>query len=276
MDPANSVLRSVARHPWTSAQDLLLISGAMIGAVVLTLEYELFSFADQLTIAERRITLAETIFLTALLAAGIVAFVVRRLREERIDQAREFERDQELRNLRVQAMQDPLTGLPNRRAMLSALTDATSGPSSNGRRHAFFLLDLNDFKRVNDLCGHAAGDRVLQMVVERFKAAARPTDVLARLGGDEFALLSFDVTRDGAHAIGERFITCLHSPIRVDANLHEIGVSIGATLIPEDGIIPQEILRNADCAMYAAKDAKRSAMEFYTVAAGVSRGSRRA
>jgi diguanylate cyclase (GGDEF)-like protein len=263
MPPASSVLRSVTRHPWNSAQDLILITGAMIGAIVLTLEYELFTFADQLTVAERRITLEETIFLTGVLAAGIVAFVVRRLREERMDRLHEFERNLEIRNLRVQAMQDPLTGLPNRRAMVNALTEATSGPTSDGRRHAFFLLDLNDFKRVNDLYGHAVGDRALQTVAERFKAAARPTDMLARLGGDEFALLSYDTTREAARTIGERIIAALYSPVRVDAGLHDIGVSIGVTLIPDDGIIPQEILRNADNAMYAAKEAQQSALEFY-------------
>ena len=66
---------------------------------------------------------------------------------------------------------------------------------TDGRKHVFFILDLNGFKRVNDLHGHAVGDSVLQVVVERFKRVARPSDVLGRLGGDEFAVLSYDVDR---------------------------------------------------------------------------------
>jgi diguanylate cyclase (GGDEF)-like protein len=77
-----------------------------------------------------------------------------------------------------------LTGLANRRALIAALTTATA--PSDGRKHAVFLIDLDDFKGVNDLYGHAIGDRVLQVVAERFRTAARPSDLLARLGGDEF------------------------------------------------------------------------------------------
>ena len=119
--------------------------------------------------------------------------------------------------------------------MLSALTTATASPPTDGRKHSVFLIDLNDFKRVNDLHGHSLGDRVLQVVAERFRTAARPSDLLARLGGDEFAVLSYDVDRDTAHAIGLRFIATLASEIRVGGHLHEIGASIGAALIPDDG-----------------------------------------
>jgi predicted signal transduction protein with EAL and GGDEF domain len=117
----------------------------MLGAVLLTLEYELFSFADQLTVHERKITLEETIFLTALLAAGIAAFIVRRLHEERNDVEGQIALSQEMRELREMALNDPLTGLPNRRAMLAKLAGAT-GPRSDGHNHAFFMLDLNEFK----------------------------------------------------------------------------------------------------------------------------------
>jgi diguanylate cyclase (GGDEF)-like protein len=164
-------------------------------------------------------------------------------------------------------MQDPLTGLPNRRAMLAALAEATAGPRSDGRRHAFFLLDLNEFKRVNDLYGHAEGDHVLQVVVERFRKASRPTDVLARFGGDEFALLAYDVDRDAADAIGHRFIGALKSNIWVDGHAHEVGVSVGATLIPDDGVTVHEILRNADLAMYRAKEQGLSLLMFFEAVA---------
>jgi diguanylate cyclase (GGDEF)-like protein len=267
----NALLRAIARHPRSSVQDLLLLSGAMLGAVLLTLEYELFSFADQLTVHERKITLEETIFLTALLAAGIAAFIVRRLHEERNDVEGQIALSQEMRELREMALNDPLTGLPNRRAMLAKLAGAT-GPRSDGHNHAFFMLDLNEFKRVNDVHGHAVGDRVLQLVVERFKSASRPSDVLSRLGGDEFAALVYDVGREMAHTIGQRFISALKAEIWVEGIAHKVGVSIGVTLIPDDGVTAQEILRNADIAMYRAKETSGSALEFFdTVAADSAR-----
>ena len=270
-DKASAVLRAIARHPRSSAQDLLLLTGAMIGAVLLTLEYELFSFADQLTVHERKITLEETIFLTVLLAAGIAIFIVRRLREERRDLENQIALSMEMRELRDRAVKDSLTGLPNRRAMLASLAEAT-GPRNDGRGHAFFLLDLNEFKAVNDLHGHAIGDHVLQLVAERFKLASRPSDVLARLGGDEFAVLVFDVDRETGRTTGQRFIAALKTEIWVEGIAHKVGVSIGVTLIPGDGVTIQEILRNADIAMYRAKEAGGSALVFFdTVAADATR-----
>ena len=165
--------------------------------------------------------------------------------------------------------------MPNRRAMLSALSEATAGPRFDKHRHAFFLLDLNDFKRVNDRHGHAVGDRVLQIVVERFRAAARPTDMLTRLGGDEFAVLAYEVDKEAASAIGERFIAALASPIRAEGHALSVGVSVGATLIPDDGITPEEILRNADVAMYRAKKADHSSLVFFAPAGKGPRRIRR-
>jgi diguanylate cyclase (GGDEF)-like protein len=258
-----SIFQIAAQHPRSSAQDVLLLSGVMTGALLLALEYDLFIFANELTTASRKLTLAEIIFLTVLLVIGIVLFILRRLREERADHARAFALELEMRDLKQQAMQDPLTGLPNRRAMLAALAEATKGPRCNGRRHAFFLMDLNYFKQVNDRYGHAVGDRVLQIVVERFRAAARPADILARLGGDEFAVLACDVDRDAALAIGQRFVAALRSDILVEGHAHRIGVSVGAALIPDDGVTLAEILRNADLAMYRAKEANSPMVMLY-------------
>jgi GGDEF domain-containing protein len=184
--------RAIINNPWSSVQDGLLLSSVMIVATLFALEFDLFNFAGQLTVPQRRITLAEAIFLTVLLALCIFAFVMRRLREERQRVVRGVSTNTKLREFKRLALQDSLTGLANRRALLSALT--TAPPPSAGRKHAFFLIDLNNFKRVNDLHGHALGDRVLQVVTERFRTAARPSDVLARLGGDEFAVLSYNVT----------------------------------------------------------------------------------
>ena len=259
--------RAIVKNPWSSLQDGLLLAMAMIVATLLALEYDLFWFVSVLSEPQRKISLAEAIFLTVLLALCIFAFVIRRLREERRDVARRVATKVQVRELRTLASQESLTMLANRRAMLKALTAATASPPSDGRKHAFFLIDLNDFKRLNDLHGHSLGDRVLQVVAQRFRTAARPSDVLARLGGDEFAVLSYNVDQDNAYAIGLRFVATLESEIRVGGHLHEIGASIGAAMIPDDGATAEEIIHHADLAMYRAKGQDQSSLVFFEPAA---------
>jgi diguanylate cyclase (GGDEF)-like protein len=236
----------------------------MIVAVVLALEYDLFRFGDQLTADERRISLGELLFLSALLAAGIFAFILRRLYEGRKEAAKRIHRDVELEQLREKTLRDPLTGVLNRRGILEALSSATSGLNQVERQHAFFLLGLDEFKRVNDLHGHSVGDQVLKVVVERIKAASRPTDILARLdGGDVFAVLAYDVDRDEAQVIGRRLVAALQSDIFADGSAHKVGACVGAVMLPEQGITSGEILSKADLAMYRAKGADQSALVFF-------------
>jgi len=132
---------------------------------------------------------------------------MRRLHEERLEVARSVSTELRLRELKALASQDPLTGLSNRRALLAALAAATDSLPS-GDKHVLFLIDLNDFKCVNDLYCHAVGDQVLQVVADRFRTAARPSDVMARLGGDEFAVLAYNADEAIARTIGQRFIAC--------------------------------------------------------------------
>src|SRR4029079_16100110 len=202
-------------------------------------------------------------FLTILLAFCIFAFVIRRLREERREVARRVSTDIQVRELRALASQDSLTGLANRRTLLAALTAATDGPISSGSKHALFLIDLNNFKRVNDLYGHAIGDRVLKVVAERFRTATRPNDILARLGGDEFAVLSYNIDRQTAEALGHRFLATLENEIRVGSPSHQIGASVGASLIADDGTTVEEIMHCADLAMYRAKGQDRPSIVFF-------------
>jgi diguanylate cyclase (GGDEF)-like protein len=159
-----------------------------------------------------------------------------------------------------------LTNLANRRSMLKALTAATASSRLEGRKHAFFLIDLNDFKRVNDLHGHAIGDRVLQVIARRMRRSVRPSDLSARLGGDEFALLCYDVDRETASAIALRFIESLEGEIRVGGHSHKIGASIGVALIPDNGSNTDEVIHHADLAMYRAKCEDRSSVTFFEAA----------
>jgi diguanylate cyclase (GGDEF)-like protein len=252
----------IAAHPQSSVQDALLLLALLLAALMLALQYDLFFFIKELSDAQREISLAEGVLLSLLLTASILIFIVRRLSEQRRDLSLRAAAEMELRELTALALQDPLTGLLNRRAFMDALTEAVKSPPTNGTQHAVFLVDLDHFKRINDVHGHAAGDHVLEVVAERFRAASRPSDVVARIGGDEFAILAYNVDRDAAQTIGDRFLASLASPIRGGKHAHTVSMSIGVALIPEDGATEEEILRHADLAMYRAK-ALRTALMFF-------------
>ena len=252
----------IATHPQSSVQDALLLLALMLAALLLALQYDLFFFIKELSEAERKISLAEGVFLSLLLTASILVFIVRRLSEQKRDVALKVAAEIELRELTALALQDPLTGLLNRRAFLEALTEAVKSPPANGTQHAVFLVDLDHFKRINDSHGHAAGDQVLEVVADRFRAAARPSDIVARIGGDEFAILAYNVDRETARTIGERFLASVTSRIRAGEHSHKVDMSIGVALIPDDGATAEEILRNADLAMYRAKDLPDALMFF--------------
>lgn len=260
----------IADHPWSSLWDFSLLSGFMAFAVLMAERYDIFAFIAELADPQRGISPAEGALLVCLAVGCVGVFIARRLKEARSDGAQQTTLEFEMRALRELAMQDPLTNLPNRRALLLALEAAIQRPPLDGQTHAFFLLDLNGFKSVNDLYGHSAGDRVLQAVVERFRRVTRSDDLLARLGGDEFAVLSCNVDRAAARAIGARFISALHNEVRTEGCTHPVGVAIGAALVPGDGDTVEKILRHADVAMYAAKSEARSSLVFFDSSAHVS------
>jgi diguanylate cyclase (GGDEF)-like protein len=269
------LVKIIKRHPWPSLRDALLIAGIMTFAVMLARRYDLFAFLKDLADPRKGISPAEGVLLGVLFALSIYVFVQRRLGEARNDANNQAQLEREIRELRELAMQDPLTKLPNRRVLLAALEAATAH-SAGAQQHAFFIMDLNGFKRVNDACGHAVGDEVLQIVAERFRRAARPTDLLARLGGDEFAVLSCNVDSKDAHAIGTRFAAALDQGIRTGSHSHDIGVAIGAAMIPEHGVTGETILHNADLAMYRAKGTAHSSLALFDPAVDVSRAGLKA
>jgi diguanylate cyclase (GGDEF)-like protein len=263
-----SVMRGIVSHPWSSLRDFVVLGVSMLFAVLMAERYDIFGFIASLAEPRREISAAEAVVLGVLGAICVWVFIARRISELRADARDSSVLDPsqlafELRELRELAMQDPLTSLPNRRALLVALDQAMRRPPAEGRSHAIFLLDLNDFKRVNDQYGHAVGDEVLQAVVGRLRRAARTDDVFARLGGDEFAVLSCDVDEQAARDIGNRFIDALGSDIQAGGTAHAIGVSIGAALFPGDGDTVEKMLRYADVAMYRAKAQTQSCLVFF-------------
>mgnify|MGYP001446104568 CR=1 FL=1 len=146
---------------------------------------------------------------------------------------------------------DELTGLPNRRALYEAARTRLSDPRR--RRQALLMLDLDNFKVVNDTLGHHAGDLLLMQTASRLRDSLRGNDVLARLGGDEFAILLDDVGGDGAVTAASRLCDAVGQPFAIDGGSLISSVSIGIARFPEDGLDLSELLRKADLAMYKAK-----------------------
>jgi diguanylate cyclase (GGDEF)-like protein len=157
--------------------------------------------------------------------------------------------------LRYEALHDGLTGLPNRTLLnqrLAELAEQVRGGRLSGM--AVVILDLIDFKEVNDTLGHQIGDQVLCEVSSRLAAATSPGDLVARLGGDEFAVLLPGIERaDDARRTGRRLRSALAQPIRLDDVSIEVGASIGMCLAPDHGDVPRILLTRADAAMYEAK-----------------------
>jgi diguanylate cyclase (GGDEF)-like protein len=161
------------------------------------------------------------------------------------------------------AHHDALTGLPNRVLFHKRLTEAVAR-SRRGEICAVLCLDLDHFKSVNDTLGHPIGDALLQAVTERLKAQVRETDTVARLGGDEFAVVQSSVDQPhDATVLARRLIEKLNVPYKLDGNHVVTGVSIGIAIVPHDGSDPDQILKNADMALFRAKSDGRSRFCFF-------------
>jgi diguanylate cyclase (GGDEF)-like protein len=154
---------------------------------------------------------------------------------------------------------DALTGLPNRRVFARRLEHALKRARESGGRVAMLVIDLDDFKRINDTLGHAAGDRLLHFVAQRLQQSVRVGDTLARLGGDEFAAIFPDVAnRAAAQARAERLARAFEASTEFQGHRLSISASIGLALYPDDGQDETRLYAAADRAMYASKLAERS------------------
>jgi diguanylate cyclase (GGDEF)-like protein/PAS domain S-box-containing protein len=165
--------------------------------------------------------------------------------------------------IRHQALHDGLTGLPNRTLLLERLNHWLDRAGRTGGRAALLFLDLDHFKVVNDGLGHNAGDSLLLAVAERLVAALRPSDTVARVGGDEFVLLCEDIASEpAALELVERITLALDDPFTLDGHQRVVTASIGIALARE-GTDPEALLRNADAAMYRAKERGRARFELF-------------
>ena len=166
--------------------------------------------------------------------------------------------------LHRQAHYDPLTALPNRLLFLDRLNQELTSATAGLSRGALLYIDLDHFKRVNDSVGHPAGDQLLTIVAQRLRSCVKDGDTVARLGGDEFTVILRNVADpDASRSVAERIIESLQLPVNIGGRDQYVCASIGITLFPDDGMSIEELMRNADTAMYRAKDLGRGRAMFF-------------
>ena len=159
---------------------------------------------------------------------------------------------------------DSLTGLANRFLQSQTLEKILNAPQMQHRSCAVLLLDLDRFKQVNDTLGHPAGDALLKQVAQRLERSIGATGRVGRLGGDEFqVILPGRIERDQLAIVSGEAIEALSQPYSIDGSRVTIGVSVGIAIAPDDGLTSEALIRNADLALYAAKDAGRGRYHFY-------------
>lgn len=164
------------------------------------------------------------------------------------------------------AHHDALTEMPNRLLFWESITQAVRGLSKRNQRFAVLYLDLDRFKEVNDTLGHPIGDALLRQVAERLRQTASPRDIVARLGGDEFAVLHYcrDGSLDSVNALSERLISSVGQPYRIEGNDIVVSTSVGIAVAPTDGEDTDQLMKNADLALYVAKAGGTGTYQFFS------------
>ena len=177
------------------------------------------------------------------------------------------ERERAEQQLAYMATHDPLTGLPNRMLFTDRLTLALARANRNHQRLATMLLDLDHFKDVNDTLGHSVGDQLLQAVGGRLTGLLRESDTVARMGGDEFMLILPEIDRvEDAAKVAQKILEAVRRLFVFDGHALRITTSIGIAIYPYDGEDADTLMKNADIAMYRAKEQGRDNYQCYTPA----------
>ena len=179
-----------------------------------------------------------------------------------------YQRIQELENaerhIERLAFYDALTGLPNRALCMDRLEQAIALAAREQFGVAVFFIDLDHFKNINDSLGHQAGDHLLKEIARRLQRTLRREDTVARLGGDEFVVILSDVSEEAANRVAGKVLAAVRQPCQVLGHRLHISCSIGVAFYPADGDSAEILLRNADGAMYRAKQEGRDRVRYYT------------
>lgn len=162
------------------------------------------------------------------------------------------------------ATHDPLTSLPNRMLFIDRLQVALNKTRRHSHKLAVMFVDLDNFKLVNDTLGHDSGDKLVARVSERMRECVRASDTVARLGGDEFAVLLEEVSQNDINQTARRMIRRLSESLHIDGHEIFISASIGISVFPGDGENPATLLKNADMAMYRAKEMGKNTYQFFS------------
>jgi diguanylate cyclase (GGDEF)-like protein len=199
------------------------------------------------------VTFPQEISLTAIDGGGLVA-VVRDITERTYA-------EEQIKHL---AYHDALTGLPNRLLFKDRVTVALSHAQRNNSRLAVLFLDLDRFKVINDSLGHNVGDQLLQEVAARVQACLRDSDTVARLGGDEFTILLPNlIASDDAAPVAQKILDSIRAPFHIEERELFTSTSIGISLYPEDAADAETLIKNADTAMYQAKEQGRDNYQLF-------------
>lgn len=163
------------------------------------------------------------------------------------------------------AYYDPLTTLPNRRFFTDLLSFGIAKAKRAEARAAVLMLDMDNFKRVNDLLGHSGGDQLLQQQAKRIREAVREQDAVSRMGGDEFTIMLSPVKEiSEVTSLAKRVLDSVNSPLVIGNHTLEVGASIGVALYPNDGQAVEDLIKNADMALYEAKRSGRNRVNFFS------------
>jgi diguanylate cyclase (GGDEF)-like protein len=240
--------------------DAVILFSMAVVAFVLSDYYDIPRHIFQFGMAHENWKIDDLIFVSFLLGIAWMVYGFRRYQDVSREIKARIRAELEARDL---ARHDPLTGLPNRRFFAEKLDEYLRG-TSDTQQLAVLMLDLDGFKRVNDMHGHATGDKALSEFARRAAALLRAGSVFARIGGDEFAIIMSRINSlDDPTNLARRIAASVAEPLMIDNLAVELGVGVGIAIAPNDGSEPDKLVRRADRALYRAKEAGRSSVRFF-------------
>lgn len=237
-------------------RDAYTIAALSILVVLASIQFDAFDRIFEFTERHESWELDEFLSLFVILALGGLVFSARRWSDLNYELARRKSAEE---RVHMMAMHDPLTGMANRRKLSRELERAVAGHAP----FAYLAIDLDHFKPVNDLHGHATGDALLVRVGQLLQEIAGETGLPARLGGDEFGMLIPCDQDELAVQIADRILVALSAPIELSGKICQIGASIGLALAPRDASTPDALMHRADVALYRAKSLGRGRFEAF-------------